>query len=239
MFIPLKDENPTYRVPYITGLLISLNILVFIYQVFSSQGLQLSVLTMGVIPYEITHFTSVSGIPRLSPPLTLLTSMFMHGGIFHLLSNMLYLWIFGNNVEDYLGHGRFAFFYLACGIGAAMAHIVFHPGSTVPMVGASGAIAGILGAYFLLYPRARVLTLIFIWLIPVPAAVILGVWFVSQLLNVGLQGGVAWFAHIGGFLIGMIWIRALIRSRKTVTNSRVTEWNGRNWEVVEEDRSDM
>jgi len=239
MFIPLKDENPTYRVPYITGLLISLNILVFLYQIFSPQGLQLSVLKMGVIPYEITHFTTVSGIPRLAPPLTLLTSMFLHGGLFHLLSNMLFLWIFGNNIEDYLGHVRFAVFYLVCGVGAAMTHIVFHPGSTIPMVGASGAIAGILGAYFLLYPRARVLTLIFIWIIPVPAAVILGVWFVSQLLNVGIQGGVAWFAHIGGFLIGMIWIRTLMRRRKVAGNSREAGGNGRDWEVVEGDHADL
>jgi membrane associated rhomboid family serine protease len=206
MFIPLKDENPTSRVPVVTFLLIAINAAVFLYQALSPQGLEFYVLKMGTIPYEITHFTTVSGIPRLAPPLTLLTSLFLHGSLFHLLGNMLYLWIFGNNIEDYLGPARFTLFYLISGLGAGLTHILFHPNSTIPVIGASGAVAGILGAYLLLYPSARVITLIFIWIVPVPAALLLMLWFLGQIMNVGLGGGVAWFAHIGGFLLGVFLI---------------------------------
>jgi membrane associated rhomboid family serine protease len=125
---------------------------------------------------------------------------------------MLYLWIFGNNIEDFLGPARFIIFYLICGLSASFTHILFNPNSTVPMVGASGAIAGLLGGYFVLFPAARVITLVFIWVVPVPAAIILGLWFLMQVLNVGLGGGVAWFAHIGGFLVG-IWL-VLVFARK-------------------------
>jgi len=213
MFIPLKDENPTTRVPYLTLILILINVAVIFYQVLSPQGLQFHVLRMGAIPYEITHFTTVPGIPRLLPPLTLVTSMFLHGSLFHLLGNMLYLWIFGNNIEDYLGPIRFILFYLVTGLGAGLTHILFNPNSTVPVIGASGAIAGILGAYLLLYPTARVLTLVFIWIVPVPAALLLIFWFLGQLMNVGLSGGVAWFAHIGGFLLGLLLISRFRRRR--------------------------
>ena len=213
MFIPLKDENPTRRFPIVTVTLIALNILIFLYQVFSPQGLEHHVLRMGAIPYEITHFTTVTFFPRISPPLTLLTSMFIHGGLIHLFGNMLYLWIFGNNIEDFLGPLRFILFYLISGLGASLIHIAFHPSSQVPMIGASGAIAGVLGAYFLLYPGARVLTLVFIWIIPVPAFMILGLWFVAQVMNIGIGGGVAWFAHIGGFLIGLGLLRLYLKKR--------------------------
>jgi len=212
MFLPLKDENPTSRVPVFTFLLIAANVAMFAYQVLSPQGLGFHVFRMGAVPYELTHFTTLPGLPRLAPPLTLLTSMFVHGGLFHLLGNMLYLWIFGNNIEDYLGPVRFVLFYLFTGLGASVTHIVFHPNSTIPVVGASGAIAGILGAYLVLYPGARVLTLVFFWIVPVPAAILLMLWFFGQLMNVGLGGGVAWFAHIGGFLIGILLIsRSRIR----------------------------
>lgn len=214
MFIPLKDENPTRRFPFITVTLIALNILIFLYQVFSPQGLEYHVLRMGAIPYEITHFTTVTFFPRISPPLTLLTSMFIHGGLLHLFGNMLYLWIFGNNIEDFLGPLRFVLFYLISGLGASLIHIAFHPSSQVPMIGASGAIAGVLGAYFLLYPGARVLTLVFIWILPVPAFIILGLWFVAQVMNIGIGGGVAWFAHIGGFLIGLGLLGLYLKRRR-------------------------
>ena len=225
MFIPLKDENPTSRFPYITVFFIALNILIFVYQFFSPQGLQYYVFKMGAIPYEITHFTTVSfvssesqePVSRLLPPLTLIASMFLHGGFFHLLGNMLYLWIFGNNIEDFLGPFRFILFYLLSGLGASLTHIVFHPNSQVPMIGASGAIAGVLGAYLILYPRARVLTFVFLFffirILPIPAFFILGIWFIAQVLNVGLGGGVAWFAHIGGFLIGIALIKIYTRKR--------------------------
>jgi membrane associated rhomboid family serine protease len=206
MFLPLKDENPTSRFPFVTVLIIAVNIGVFLYQAASPAGLESYVLRMGAVPYEITHFTTLRGVPRLAPPLTLLTSMFLHGGLFHLLGNMLYLWIFGNNIEDRLGSARFILFYLVCGLGAGLTHILFNPNSMIPVIGASGAIAGILGAYLVLFPTARVLTLVFIWVIPVPAAILLMLWLLGQLMNVGLGGGVAWFAHIGGFLIGLVLI---------------------------------
>jgi len=214
MFIPLKDENPTQRFPVVTVVLITLNILVFLYQVFSPEGLQHFIYRMGAIPYEITHFTTISQLPRISPPLTLLTSLFLHGSFFHLFGNMLYLWIFGNNIEDFLGPFRYILFYLLSGLGASLVHIIFHPSSIVPMIGASGAIAGVLGAYFLLYPGARVLSLVFIWILPVPAFFILGLWFVAQVMNIGIGGGVAWFAHIGGFLIGIVLIRIYIKRKR-------------------------
>ncbi len=215
MFIPLKDENPTNTFPYVTVFIIAVNVGAFFFQLFSQQGLQFFVYKMGAIPYEITHFKSLSymiahsgeHLVRISPPLSLLTSMFLHGSFLHLLGNMLYLWIFGNNVEDYLGPIRFLLFYLVSGLAAASAHILFNPNSQVPMIGASGAIAGVLGAYFILYPKANVLTLVFIWIVPIPAAIILGIWFVMQVMNVGIGGGVAWFAHIGGFLVGIALLK--------------------------------
>ncbi|MBS3818191.1 rhomboid family intramembrane serine protease [bacterium] len=228
MFIPLKDDNPTSRFPYITVLFLALNIVVFFYQVSSPQGLQYFVYKMGAIPYEITHFQSIplisaqthQPVNRLSPWLTLVTSLFLHGSVMHLFGNMLYLWIFGNNVEDFLGSFRFFFFYLISGLGASLVHIGLNSGSQVPVIGASGAIAGVLGAYLILYPQARVLTLIFLFIfiriVPVPAFFVLGIWFIVQIMNVGLGGGVAWFAHIGGFLLGIFLIKYYIQKRKRV-----------------------
>jgi len=220
MFIPLKDENPTSRFPYVTVFFIGLNILIFFYQILSPQGLQYYVYKMGAIPYEITHFKTLSFFPRISPPLSLITSMFLHGGLFHLFGNMLYLWIFGNNIEDFLGPIRFVLFYLFSGLGASLTHIIFNPNSQIPMIGASGAIAGVLGAYLILYPGARVLTLVFLFffirILPIPAAVILGLWFLAQVLNIGLGGGVAWFAHIGGFLIGIGLIKIYSKKKYKV-----------------------
>lgn len=220
MFIPLRDENPTSRFPFVTVAFIALNILVFFSQLISGEGLQYYVYRMGAIPYEITHFTTlrIGDVSRLSPPLTLITAMFLHGGIFHLLGNMLYLWIFGNNIEDRLGSLRFILFYLISGLGASLVHILFNPNSQVPMIGASGAIAGILGAYLILYPRANVMTLVFFFffvrIVPIPAALVLGLWFFLQMLNIGLGGSVAWFAHIGGFLIGILLVRVFARQRR-------------------------
>ena len=223
MFIPLKDENPTQRFPYVTVLLIAMNCLIFAIQAFSPQGLQFHVLRLGAIPYEITHFRSIDtfvqygvDIVRVSPPLSLLTCMFMHGSLLHLLGNMLYLWIFGNNIEDSLGSARFILFYLVAGLSASLTHILFNPNSQIPMIGASGAIAGVLGAYFILFPAARVMTLVFFAVVPVPAALILGIWFVGQILNVGISGGVAWFAHIGGFVVGLLLVKFVIKRRPRV-----------------------
>ncbi|MBM3294251.1 MAG: rhomboid family intramembrane serine protease [Candidatus Aminicenantes bacterium] len=216
MFLPLRDENPTRRFPALTVLLIAVNVAVFAAHVFSPATLTSHVLRMGAIPYEITHFTVYQGYPveRIFPVLALFASMFLHGSLLHLLGNMLYLWIFGNNVEDFLGPVRFILFYLVSGLAAAGTHILAHPHSTIPMIGASGAIAGVLGAYFVLYPGARVQTLVFFSVVPIPAAIILGLWFLGQVLNVGIGGGVAWFAHIGGFLAGLVFIRYFPRKRR-------------------------
>jgi membrane associated rhomboid family serine protease len=211
MFIPLRDENPTIRFPWVTVSLIAVNAAVFFLQAAAPNGLDPAVLRFGAVPYAITHFRSLPEPAAFPPLLTLLTSMFLHASLLHLLGNMLYLWIFGNNIEDQLGPVRFVLFYLVCGIAAALTHILFQPGSRIPMIGASGAIAGVLGAYWALFPRARVKTFIFlifyIDVVPIPAGIVLGLWFLLQILNVGLGGGVAWFAHIGGFLAGILLIR--------------------------------
>jgi len=222
MFIPLKDENPTYRFPVITVTLVAANVVIFLVSAFVPRGLEMAALRFGAIPYEITHFRSLADF-RLPPLLTLLTSMFQHGSLFHLAGNMLYLWIFGNNVEDFLGHVRFVLFYLACGLTAALTQTVAMPNSRIPMIGASGAIAGLLGAYWLLFPRARVKTFIFlvfyIDVIAVPAGILLGLWFLMQLLNVGMGGGVAWFAHIGGFMAGLVLIKMAVKLVKSPVGS--------------------
>ena len=217
--IPLRDENPTATIPYITVGLIIINCLVFFYELSLGVYQTQFFLHFGAIPHELTQMTRLYAETEASPAplfLTPFTSMFIHGGIMHLVGNMLYLWIFGNNVEDVLGHATFLVFYLFCGLMASLAHILADMDSTVPMVGASGAIAGVLGAYFLLFPRARVITLViiffFIRLVRLPAVFLLGFWFLLQLLNAGTSAGnVAWFAHIGGFLTGLIIVRILLR----------------------------
>jgi len=221
MFVPLKDENPTVNKPVVTIALIVINCLVFLYSVMkSTRGFQIFIYQYGLIPYELIHLTEVT--PQFSSPvlLTPFTSMFLHGGWMHLIGNMLYLWIFGNNIEDQLGSVKFVLFYLASGLAAVVLFVVFSPNSEIPLVGASGAIAGVLGAYLYLFPRARVLTLMwifyFIRIIRLPASVILGFWFVYQLfmsLVSGGGGGVAWLAHVGGFGFGYAWFRLIIRRR--------------------------
>ena len=214
--IPIRDENPLQGTPYVTLGIIALNVLVYLYQfTMSPQRELVFAYQYGVVPALLTGALEVPQTLAWFPqPLTLITSVFLHGGFLHLAGNMLYLWIFGNNVEDYLGAVRFILFYLVSGLGASLTHILTHPNSQVPMIGASGAIAGILGAYLLLYPSARIITLVFIFIVPIPAAIILIIWFVGQITNVGLGGGVAWFAHIGGFLIGMALIRYYINKER-------------------------
>jgi membrane associated rhomboid family serine protease len=215
--IPLKDDVPVSRPPILTVAIIGANIAAFVWQV--STGMELSVLQGGAIPYEILTFRDVGVRDLVPPPLTILTSMFLHGGIAHIAGNMLFLWIFGNNVEDALGRARFLFFYLASGIVAALAQTLVSAAAGdlgTPMVGASGAIAGVLAAYLVLYPRARVLTLIpiffFIRLVYVPAYFFIGLWFALQLLSAvygGAGSGVAFFAHIGGFIAGLIMVKLM------------------------------
>jgi rhomboid family protein len=218
--IPFKDDNPTRTFPFVTIAIIVLNVAVFIIQAVSPENSEKIAYSYGAIPYAITHFRSTQPIP---PALTILTSMFMHGGLLHIAGNMLYFWIFGNNIEDVLGHVRFIFFYLFCGAIAAYSYAVTAPASTVPMIGASGAISGILGAYLLLFPRARVHTIvffgIFIQVMQVPALIVIGFWAIIQLVS-GLfaegaraQGGIAWFAHVGGFAIGLLTIKLWLPRR--------------------------
>ena len=214
--IPLRDDNPTSITPFVTYALIAACILVFLWQMsLGEKGFEAAVLALGVIPAALLGDARLPPELYLVPPVaTVFSSMFLHGGFMHLAGNMLYLWIFGNNVEDSMGHTRFVIFYLLCGVAAVLAQALPNPGSTIPMIGASGAISGVLGAYLLLFPRAHVLVLIplgvFTRLIHLPAMFVLGFWFVLQLINSALveggQGGVAWGAHIGGFVAGMILI---------------------------------
>ena len=212
--IPLRDDNPTTIKPLVTIVLIALCSLIFLWQIsLGARGFEAAVLSLGVIPATLLGSARLPPELALAPPaLTVFTSMFLHGGWMHLIGNMLYLWIFGNNVEDAMGHGRFVFFYLLCGIAAVFAQTLPNPESTIPMIGASGAISGVLGAYLLLYPHARVLVLIpfgfYTRLVRLPAMAVLGFWFVLQIVSSAFAdpraGGVAFGAHIGGFVAGMV-----------------------------------
>jgi membrane associated rhomboid family serine protease len=213
--LPLRDEYRASRVPWINYSLIAVNIIVFIWQFMVGQSDPQQVYQFALIPAQVTG--------GLTPDdfLHVLTSMFMHGGLAHIGGNMLYLWIFGDNIEDAMGHGRYLFFYLLGGFLASAAHILSSPASVIPTVGASGAIAAVLGAYLILYPRARVLTLVsfgfFIRMTMVPAIIVLGLWFILQLFQGVLtlggpdMGGVAFWAHIGGFVVGLVLARLFAR----------------------------
>jgi membrane associated rhomboid family serine protease len=209
MFIPLKDLNPRRSYPVVNTLLILANVAVFIYQTTLPAYASKAFMTANaIIPQRIPQWFAGHASFEVAF-LPLLTSMFLHSGIAHIAGNMLFLWIFGDNVEDYFGHVQYLIFYLVCGIGAGLLHVFFNFSSSLPAVGASGAISGVMGAYIVLYPRARVLTLVFIFLVPIPAFIILGYWFVLQFLGgittlgVAATGGVAWWAHVGGFLAGI------------------------------------
>jgi membrane associated rhomboid family serine protease len=212
--IPLHDDNPTERTPFVTIFFIATCVAVFLYQAsLPGQPGETFVFTYGAIPSVVFGLASLPDeVPAIPAGLTLLTSMFLHGGWMHLLGNMLYLWIFGNNIEDVMGHAKFVVFYLLCGILAALSHALIDPSSQIPMVGASGAISAVLGAYLLLFPRAHVLVFLpGIGMTHVAAGIVLGMWFVTQLVSGGMSvgapgGGVAFFAHIGGFVAGMALI---------------------------------
>ncbi|HEX7833018.1 MAG TPA: rhomboid family intramembrane serine protease [Thermoanaerobaculia bacterium] len=212
--LPLRDDNPRRTVPYVTYLLVALNVLAFLWELSLGRNLEQALFSLAFIPARFW----IAG-HWMFDAMTIVLSMFLHGGLMHIGSNMLYLWIFGDNIEERLGHFRYLLFYLLCGLGATLAHAFFSSGSRIPAIGASGAIAGVLGAYLVLYPKARVLTLIpiffFITLRELPAVLILGFWFVLQLFSgvgsLGVpdaqdMGGVAYFAHIGGFVCGVILI---------------------------------
>ena len=203
MFFPYKDDNPRILFPFVTYTIIGINSLVFIYQYF-------------ILPPELLGpiISTYALTPAFPSVITVFTSMFMHGGLMHIIFNMWFLWIFGDNIESVLGHKRFVLFYLLCGVGAALVQIQINTGSQIPMVGASGAIAGVLGAYLIRFPRATVhvlvILIIFITFIRVPAMVVIGFWFLSNLtaglgtLGIEETGGTAWFAHLGGFVSGVV-----------------------------------
>lgn len=215
--LPLRDEYPTLRTPFVNYTLIAINILVYIWQFFVGQSNPGLVYQFALVPAQVSSGISPDDL------LHIFTSMFMHGGLAHIGGNMLYLWIFGDNIEDAMGHGRYLFFYLLGGVLASVAHIVTSPVSTIPTVGASGAIAAVLGAYLILYPRARVLTLVtfgfFIRMTMIPAVIVLGLWFILQLFQGVLTlggpdvGGVAFWAHIGGFVVGLLLARVFSQNR--------------------------
>ena len=229
--IPLKDTIPTYHPPAVTKAIIFLNVVVFAFTALMNEDmLQRFYYLYGVVP---KRFFSPQ-FARFFPDhawVTLFTSMFLHGGLFHILSNMWMLWIFGDNVEDRMGAIRFLFFYVTCGLGAMALHILTNPGSPVPTIGASGAIAGVLGAYLKMYPHSTVLTFIPIFfvipILPIPAVLFLSFWFISQffsgtlsLLSGSEGGGIAWWAHIGGFLAGML-LHPYFLSQKRIAAIRV------------------
>jgi membrane associated rhomboid family serine protease len=214
--IPLRDVIPSRTTPYITVTLIVLNALAWFYELAVPEDLlPVFLQTYGVVP---AYFRAP----------TLVTSMFLHGSWSHVIGNMWFLWIFGDNIEDRLGHGRFVLFYLICGIGAAAGHILMEPRSMLPTIGASGAIAGVMGAYFVLYPHSRVLTLVplFIYweIVELPAIFLLGFWFLMQLFGAGIgtisstsgaeSGGIAFMAHIAGFALGALIVFVFRKSRQ-------------------------
>jgi membrane associated rhomboid family serine protease len=212
---PLHDDNPTRIVPVVTVAFLVTCVLVFVWQISQGQQFERAIYSFGAIPAVVFGTKELPAELAIVPPwTTVLTSMFMHGGWMHLIGNMLYLWIFGNNVEDAMGHLRFVIFYLLCGIAAFLAQSLPATQSVVPMVGASGAISGVLGAYLLLYPHARVLVAIPLGIIihttRLPAGWVLAFWFVLQIISSALagegQGGVAFGAHIGGFIAGLVLI---------------------------------
>ena len=214
--LPLRDEIPSNRIPYVNYALIAINILVFLWQIQVGQSNPRWVYEFSLIPFQVTSNVTPDDF------LHIFTSMFLHGGLAHIGGNMLYLWIFGDNIEEAMGHGRYLFFYLLGGLVASIAHILSSPFSRIPTVGASGAISAVLGAYLILFPKARVLTLVylgyFIRLTMVPAIIVLGFWFLLQVfqgvLTMGRPdiGGIAFWAHIGGFLTGLFLARLLARN---------------------------
>ncbi len=228
--IPIRDLNHTRRTPVVTWAVIGANVLIFIASLsLGSKEAEALVMRFGVIPDVLVHGNWVATRSEggaLGSWITPFTSMFLHGGLLHLGSNMLFLHVFGDNVEDVLGRGKFVLFYAVCGLGAVAAQVLVDPSSGVPMIGASGAISGVLAGYMTLFPHARVVTLIpifiFIHFVEVPAGIFIVLWFLLQLvqgyLSLGMiaegAGGVAWFAHIGGFLAGLVCVRVMYRKPK-------------------------
>ena len=222
---PLRDTIPSQSFPIVTLFLIITNGIIFIYELSLGPVLDQFLNNFGVIPVFYTRALQENPLQVIAGIIPIFSSIFLHGGWLHVISNMWFLWIFGDNVEDRTGHFRFLLFYLLCGVLATLAHIMANPLSTVPTIGASGAIAGVMGAYFILYPRAKIVTLIFIFIfiqiIEIPALFFLGFWVILQILSGTLStgltnesGGVAWWAHIAGFFTGLLLIFVFKRSKR-------------------------
>jgi len=215
--IPIRDENPTLITPWVNYILIAINVIVYIFMFTLGAGAEAFTLNLALIPAEVTAGLDLGDVADI------FTSMFMHAGLAHIAGNMLYLWIFGDNIEEAMGHGRYLIFYLLSGIAASLVHILTNPGSNIPTVGASGAIAGVLGAYLILFPQSRVMTLVplgfYLRMTMVPAIIVLGLWFVLQLFQGLLSaggpdvGGVAFWAHIGGFVAGVVLAKLFTRGK--------------------------
>jgi len=235
--IPLKDENPTQRVPYVLYGIVAFNVVLFLYNGTLRADYLNPLAGYMLIPREVVTGVDIGVRTPIPLWMTIFTSMFMHANILHIGGNMLYLWIFGNNIEDVLGHFKFLMFYLLSGVGAAVLHIITAPMSIVPTVGASGAIAGVLGAYFYLFPRAKIISLVFFFyyveLVALPASLVLGLWIaiqvVSSLIAPSEGGGIAYTAHVGGFLTGLLLIivfggKRLLRRRQSFYHPRYIRW---------------
>jgi membrane associated rhomboid family serine protease len=221
--LPVRDDQPRFGTPYVTYFLIALNTLIYLFEAaLTPESLKSLLFQLGMVPANITgYLSSGSQLGLAAVLLPAFTSMFLHGSWMHVIGNMWFLWIFGDNVEDVLGHAKYLVFYLLCGIAAGLTQTFFNVGSRLPMVGASGAIAGVMGAYLVKFPRSRIVTLVFVFFfittIDVPATLMLLYWFFIQIFNgigtIGYshlsQGGTAWFAHVGGFIAGIVLVNLL------------------------------
>ncbi len=219
MFIPIRDDAPTVCTPYVTIGIIATNCILFLMSYMSGvESFSLFTMQYGFIPIELTQAVEMTPRMPASPYLTMFTSMFMHGGWMHLIGNMLFLWIYGNNIEDYFGPVKLLLFYLVAGLAAIGLFTLFGPDSQIPLVGASGAIAGLMGAYLILHPRAKITVLIiffFIQLVHLPAKTVIGIWFAIQLFmsftGNASGGGVAYLAHVGGFIFGWLLLKLIVK----------------------------
>ena len=224
MLIPYRDENPTSKTSVITILLILANIGVFIYQISGKSGYASITTQFGLIPVEIIQGKNLSNSTWINPYITIISYMFLHGGFLHLLFNMLFLWIFGNNVEDRMSPGRFLVFYLITGSVSGITFALSVPDINTPLVGASGAISGILGAYVLMFPFAKLRVLLFIFRIKMPAFIFIGIWFITQIFGVfdtKADSNIAWAAHISGFIAGIILFKFFTVKRRKINKNTV------------------
>ncbi len=247
--IPIRDTTPTKTVPVVNNTLIGINVVFFLVQLAQGPAQDQFVYLYGLVPAKFT-------VPQVSvyfslgqQILSIFTFMFLHGGFLHLIGNMWSLYIFGDNVEDRLGSARYIVFYLLCGVASGMTHLVFNTHSNIPTIGASGAIAGVMGAYFILYPGSRILTLIPIifipWFVEIPAFFFLGIWFVLQFVNAagssGHAGGIAWWAHIGGFVFGILFLKLFDRIPSTGISDRIRpeKKHSHRFQVVKTNRGEL